>query len=156
MGRAKKLVNTVYDRWPIEAFWELPDNLRGLYVLYNVERKPVRVGIAGKGRQDVKSRLKNYYRQKKYRDVDTFSVYILNHSFKKHEAFILHALGGALTANIKGGKLDRTTKREPPPRYKRLSGEFVIATVKDGGIIERKKLKKYAGTKVRIDVSYRA
>ena len=156
-GRTPTLIKDVFEHWPIEDAPGLPDGLKGIYVLYDPHGSPVRAGIAGRNKQDVRGRiLGEYYRGKKWRHVHTFSVYTFHRQalFKQVEVLMLRAFGEALAGNIRKGKFRKaTTKVHRPSRLKRPE-DFVIRAVQAEGTLNRS-LEKYAGRKVRIEVGPR-
>lgn len=149
-GRPTRLVASAYEGWPIQSVRQLPDGLRGLYVLYDPHGRAVRVGISGRGNQDVKRRLVNYYSQTKWRHVHTFSVYTFSTQahFNQVEVLMLRAVGSALAGNVNAGTFLKTTKLHRPPRV-RHAKSFVQRVVPDDGILRSPSL---AGRRVRIEV----
>lgn len=148
------LVSEVYEDWPIEAVPCLPGGLRGLYVLYDPHGVPVRIGISGrggKGAQDVRGRLLgDYYRERRWRNVHHFSVFVFKNRvlFKQAEALILRAVGPAIRGNVHSGSFMQTTRIRRPPRV-RYPTHFLERTVNEDGQL---RLPAYAGRKLRIEV----
>lgn len=153
-GRPPKLVSEVYEDWPIEAVPYLPEGLRGLYVLYDPHGFPVRIGISGRGgdgAQDVRGRLLGeYYRERRWRNVDHFSVFVFKNKvlFKQAEALILRAVGPAIRGNVHSGSFMQTTRIHKPPRV-RYPSYFLERTVSVDGWVN---LSRYADCKLRIEV----
>ncbi len=150
-GRPPKLVSEVYEDWPIETVPCLPWGLRGLYVLYDPHGDPIRLGISGRGAQDVKERiLGDYYRSRRWRDAHTFSIFIFSNEilFKQAEVLILRAVGQGIRGNVNSGSLMQTTRIHRPPRFKRPY-HFVERTVRDDGTVS---LPRWAGRRLRIEV----
>lgn len=155
-GRVPRLVESVYNHWPIEAVPDLPNNLRGLYVLYDSDERPLRVGISGKGKQTVRQRMiDDYYRYKYWRAVDNFSVFIFTKGphFKQAESFVLYAVGKALALNWQGGRMMRTTRMISPPKYVRYPAHFLQKKSDGDGIIRIS--KKFRHRKVRVEIGPR-
>lgn len=150
-GRPPKLVSEVYENWPIEAAPCLPWGLRGIYVLYDPHGVPIRVGISGRGSQDVKGHiLGDYYRSREWRSAHHFSVFIFSNEilFKQAEVLILRSVGQAIRGNAHSGNFMTTTKIHRPPRV-RYPSHFVERFVSEDGEV---RLQKYAGRKLRIEV----
>ena len=150
-GRPPKLVSEVYEDWPIEAAPCLPSGLRGVYVLYDPHWVPIRVGISGRGSQDVRRRiLGDYYRSREWRSAHHFSVFIFSNEilFKQAEVLILRSVGPAIRGNVHSGSFMATTKIHRPPRV-RYPKHFVVKTVSEDGVVC---LPKYADRKLRIEV----
>jgi hypothetical protein len=150
-GRPPKLVSEVYENWPIEAAPCLPWGLRGIYVLYDPHWVPIRIGISGRGAQDVKGRiLGDYYRSRNWRNAHHFSVFVFANEilFKQAEVLILRAVGQAIRGNVHSGSFMATTKIRKPPRV-RYPAHFLERFVPESGTLA---LGKYAGRKLRIEV----
>jgi hypothetical protein len=150
-GRPPKLVSEVYENWPIEAAPCLPPEIRGIYVLYDPHWVPIRIGISGRGTQDVRGRIMgDYYRRKSWRSAHHFSVFVFTNEilFKQAEVLILRAVGQAIRGNVHSGSFMQTTRIHKPPRV-RYPPHFLERTVPEHGQL---KLTKYAGRKVRIEV----
>lgn len=152
-GRPPKLVAEVYEDWPIEALPELPPGLKGVYVLYDPDWRPIRIGISGRGKQDVLDRLWAYYRSRQWRHAHHFSVYVFKpeHLFKQAEVLMLRAVGQAIPGNVNAGRFPRTTLIHKPPRV-RYPHHFVERSVNSNGTIRGGSLKKYAGRKIRVEI----
>ena len=155
-GRPPRLIESVYLQWPIEALPDLDDGLKGLYVLYDPDGQPVRVGISGKSKQDVKSRLRlDYYRSKRWRHVHKFSVFTfkVGSLFNQVETLVLKAVGTGLAGNIAKGRFLKTTKVRKAPRRKYPASFFVRRIGDDGRI---KVPDKFIGRRVRVDIGPRS
>lgn len=115
MGRPPRLVRGAYEHEPIESAPLLPKGIRGLYVLYDPEGFPIKVGISGRGRrQTVFERFRDdYYRYTYWRNVASFSVYTfeVETMYKQVETLILRAVGKALPGNDNAGHLPKGTAR---------------------------------------------
>ena len=153
-GRPPQLVSEVYEDWPIEAAPCLPRKLRGLYVLYDPHGTPIRIGISGRkgdGSQDVRGRLLgDYYRERKWRNIHHFSVFVFKNRalFKQAEVLILRAVGPAIRGNVHSGRFLQTTRIRKPPRVS-YPPHFLERTVSEDGWLN---LSKYADRKLRIEV----
>lgn len=155
MPRPPRLVERVYEHWPIESQPLLDGGLRGIYVLYDPEGRPVRVGKAGQGDQDIKDRLGEYYHSRRWRHVHTFSVFtfVKESWFHQVETLVLRAVGDALTGNVNSGSFSNATRVIGPPR-KTYDWHFNLRTVGEGGWV--KLPRKSAGKKVRVEIGPRA
>lgn len=149
--RPPRLLAKVYERWPIESLPLLEDGLRGIYVLYDPDGRPVRVGKAGGGRQDVKTRMMGeYYHARYWRHVDTFSVYtfVSESLFHQVETIMLRSVGRALAGNANAGSFPGATKVVKPPRQA-YDWHFFLRTVGEDGWV--KLPSKLAGKKIRVE-----
>lgn len=129
----------------------LPAGLRGVYVLYDPHWNPIRIGISGRGAQDVRDRiLFNYYRDRQWRSVHRFTVFVFTNEvlFKQAEVLMLRAVGQAIPGNVNAGRFMKTTRIHKPPRV-RYPAHFVERIIPRGGSLQ---LRKYVGRKVRIEV----
>lgn len=153
-GKPERLVASVYEKWPIEALPELPPDLRGLYVIYDSDDKPIRVGISGRGRkQRVIDRIWNeYYRDRYWRAAHTFTVFTFTQrsNYKQVESFVLFALGKALSGNVKGGAFRKATEFHGPPGRVRYPGYFVHGAVGPDGRIRVQ--KRWRNRRVRVEI----
>jgi hypothetical protein len=155
MPRPPRLVAKVYERWPIESLPLLDDGLRGLYVLYDPDGRPVRVGKAGGGDQDVKSRMMGeYYHSRYWRHVASFSVFtfVSKSMFHQVETIMLRAVGKALAGNVNTGSFSEATTVISPPRQSYDWHFFLRTTGEDGWL---KLPSKFEGRKVRVEIGPR-
>jgi len=151
-GRPRYLVKDFYKGWPIECLHELPKQIDGFYVLYDSSGHPLRVGISGKKRQDIRTRIYNeYHLRKKWRAVDHFSVFTFTTRtwFDQVERLVLAAVGPALSGNEHAGRIKSRNRPIPPPRWKHVSN-FVRAKVNAKGQVVVG--KEHAGRRVRVEL----
>jgi hypothetical protein len=151
----RRIVDKVYENWPIEAAPALPRGLSGVYALYDYDGNAIRIGISGRAGQDVRNRiLSDYYRSRGWRAVHTFSVFTFVHGpyFRQIETLILNAAGRALSGNINAGRWNRGTRTVRPPKWERYPTHFVIGTVRRNGTVVIRNGRKFSGRKVRIEV----
>jgi len=151
-------VKEFYTGWPIECLTLLPRKLKGLYILYDAAGKPIRVGIAGRGRQDVYRRLHDdYHRWKHWRAVDHFSVFTFTTPtwFEQVERIVLKAAGPVLTGNKNSGSVMLRPEglKRPPPRQG-LPRDFLRKRVNAKGYV--KVGETYARRNLRIEVGTRS
>jgi hypothetical protein len=128
-----------------------------LYVLYNAKGHPLRIGISGRGEQDVKRRLYNdYHRWKEWRAVDHFSVFTFTTPSwaDQAERLILRAVGKALAENVNLGAVKVRSDVIPPPSQRGIPDDFVRRTVGVDGYVNVG--KKHARRTVRVEVGARA
>jgi len=93
-GRPKRLVNAAAEYWPIKKLEDLPE-MRGIYILYDKNYKPVYCGRAGRGVSEIKDRVRHEKRWRYYGSkIAYFSAFDL-HRGNHHqvETLILHAIG---------------------------------------------------------------
>lgn len=156
MGRPPRLVREAYEYWPIELLPLLPPRIKGLYVLYDAEKRPIYVGISGSGStQRVRQRFwDDYYRYTYWGWVRYFSVYTFDIEPLYHqiEVLILRALGKGFPANTNRGELFKTTKKHPPPRERYPSFYRQKVADKDGYVFVG---QRYAGRRLRVEVGPR-
>ncbi|HTS33908.1 MAG TPA: hypothetical protein VMI55_08270 [Thermoplasmata archaeon] len=153
MGRPPNLLEEVYEHWPIESLPLLPPDIRGLYVLYDSEKRPIYVGISGRGaKQRVRQRFwAEYYRYRYWGWVRYFSVYTFKVEplYDQIETLILRALGNGLPGNTNRKGLPRTVVRHPKPQ-ERYDGHFIQKVAdKEGYVLVG---EKNAGKRVRVEI----
>jgi len=156
-GRPRTLVKEFYRGWPIECLPQLPRGLKGLYVLYNSDGHPLKVGISGRGKQDVWMRMYNeYHLEKSWRAVDHFSVFTFTTRtwFEQAERLILRAVGTALAGNVNAGEVMVRSGVVEPPARQRIPRNFMRRRVNDVGYV--KVGEKYRGRAVRVEVGSKA
>jgi hypothetical protein len=155
-GAPRILVDRFYRNWPIETIVRLPDGLRGLYVLYDTDGRPLRIGISGRGDQDVKRRIyNNYHLLKTWRGVDHFSVFTFTTPtwFEQVERLMLRAVGTALAGNLNAGEVRVKSGVSGPPSMRGVPDAFVRRKVDDDGYVFVG--EKHAGRSARVEIGVR-
>ena len=155
-GAPRILVDEYYRGWPIETLTRLPEGLRGLYVLYGTDGRPLRIGISGRGNQNVRRRIYNdYHRWKSWRGVDHFSVFTFTTPtwFEQVERLMLRAVGKALAGNVNSGKVRVKSGVVGPPSTRGIPYDFVRRKVDEGGYVYVG--EKHRGRNVRVEVGVR-
>lgn len=103
LGRPKRLVNAYAEFWKIRELEELPEDMRGVYILFGKGYQPLYVGISGRGYATVKRRIRQHKSDFGAR-LRYFSAYDVDIGYMKQiETLILHALGELLPRNINWG-----------------------------------------------------
>lgn len=155
-GAPRILVDEFYRGWPIETLTRLPQGLRGLYVLYDSDGRPLRIGISGRGVQDVKKRiLDDYHRWKYWRAVDHFSVFTFTTPtwFEQVERLMLRAVGKALNGNLNAGEVRVKSRVVTAPSMIGTPADFLRRKVNPEGYVYVG--SRYATRNVRVEVGIR-
>ncbi len=155
-GAPRILVDEFYRGWPIETITRLPEGLRGLYVLYDTDGRPLRIGISGRGDQDIKRRIYNdYHRWKTWRGVDHFSLFTFTTPtwFEQVERLMLRAVGKALAANLNAGEVRVKSRVIGPPSMRGVPKDFIRRKVDTEGYVSVG--EKHSGRSVRVEIGVR-
>ncbi len=114
-GRPIHLVRAYAEYWPIKDWSELPDGLKGVYVLLDRNHTPVYVGRSGKGEADLRTRIYNHRRESNYgKRTKFFSVYVVDRGYiQQLETFLLRAVGDLLRWNTNKGRFRGAYEVEP-------------------------------------------
>lgn len=103
--RKPSFLTLVGEMLPRESWAELPDNVSGVYVLFDSSETARYVGIS----DDIRRRLSHYFTLHKPEDDDkraittSFSVFMVEHrkQARELESLLIHVLGPALVLNKK-------------------------------------------------------